>query len=122
MVGKYVLVITIKRANKLAPITSAGEDHQVTPTGKIKRASLTQVANWVMEAWRTISQDIIIKSFKKCCLTNSMDGSEDDALWLEGSEKESESGDESGDDVIIDAEIKGEGWERDEASSETDSD
>lgn len=66
----------------------ASEEHQLTPTGRIKRASLGQLANWVAAAWSEISDDTIIRAFKKCSISNAMDGSEDDALWDELSNKE----------------------------------
>ena len=31
-------------------------------------------------AWKAIPESIIIRSFKKCCISNSLDGS-DDILW-----------------------------------------
>ena len=31
--------------------------------------------------WKAIPESIIIRSFKKCCISNALDGSEDDVLW-----------------------------------------
>jgi hypothetical protein len=33
---------------------------------------------------------VIVRSFKKCSISNSLDGTEDEALWLDESDKESE--------------------------------
>ena len=33
------------------------------------------------EAWESIFEDIIIKSFKKCGISNAIDGTEDDILY-----------------------------------------
>ena len=33
---------------------------------------------WVKEAWDIVMPEIIAKSFKKCSISNAMDGSEDD--------------------------------------------
>lgn len=33
--------------------------------------------------WKKIRKEILRKSFKKCCITNSLDGTEDDILWEE---------------------------------------
>jgi hypothetical protein len=52
-----------------------------TKTGKIKKAPASVVANWVSKAWEKIDASIIQKSFKKCCISNSLDGSEDDLVW-----------------------------------------
>ena len=32
-------------------------------------------------AWTAIPESIIVRSFKKCCISNALDGSEDDILW-----------------------------------------
>lgn len=57
------------------------EEHQLTPNGRIRHASLGQLANWIATAWNKIPDETVITAFKKCCISNTMDGSEDDALW-----------------------------------------
>jgi hypothetical protein len=32
-------------------------------------------------AWQRISLDLTVKGFKKCCTSNSMDGTDYDMLW-----------------------------------------
>jgi len=32
-------------------------------------------------AWKAISESIIVRSFKKCYISNALDGYEDDILW-----------------------------------------
>uniref|UniRef100_A0A8D0DA03 HTH CENPB-type domain-containing protein n=1 Tax=Sander lucioperca TaxID=283035 RepID=A0A8D0DA03_SANLU len=44
-------------------------DHSLTPTGKLQKPA------------DAISQESIIHGFKKCCISNALDGSEDDILW-----------------------------------------
>jgi hypothetical protein len=52
------------------------------------RAALSEVARWVSAAWKAILESIIVKSFKKCCISNALDGSEDDILWeVDGEDK-----------------------------------
>jgi hypothetical protein len=36
---------------------------------------------WVSAAWKANLESIIIRSFKKCCISNALDRSEDDILW-----------------------------------------
>jgi len=36
---------------------------------------------WVSAAWKAIPESIIVGSFKKCCISNALDGSEDGILW-----------------------------------------
>ena len=52
-----------------------------TKSGAMKRPGLSLVVQWVKEAWEIISDDIIIRSFKKCGISNAMDGTEDDILY-----------------------------------------
>ena len=42
-------------------------------------------------------REIIIRAFKKCCISNALDGSEDDFLWEDGRACAAE---ESGDDAV----------------------
>ncbi|KAH7982388.1 hypothetical protein HPB52_004302 [Rhipicephalus sanguineus] len=56
-------------------------DHQLTPTGHIKRASLSQLAGWVAAAWDDIPGTLIVRSFKKCGISSALHGTEDCALF-----------------------------------------
>ncbi len=66
-------------------------DLPVTASGNIKKASASEIARWVSSAWAKVSPEIVRKSFKKCCISNSMDGSEDDLLWEEAEDDSSSS-------------------------------
>ena len=48
-------------------------------------------ARWVSTAWKAIPESIIIRSFKKCCIINALDGSEDDILWEDDCEDKDDS-------------------------------
>jgi len=52
------------------------------------RAAPSEVAQWVSAAWKAIPESIIIRSFKKCCISNALDGSEDDILWKDDEDKD----------------------------------
>ena len=41
--------------------------------------------------WEAIPESIIIRSFKKCCISNALDGSEDDILWDDDGEDKDDS-------------------------------
>ena len=56
-------------------------DQELTALGKIKRAPPHIVAHWVSSAWTSIPAELVAKSFKKCCISNALDGTEDDVLW-----------------------------------------
>jgi hypothetical protein len=53
---------------------------ELTGTGKIKFAAPSEVTRWVLAAWKAIPESIIVRSFKKCCISNALDGSEDDIV------------------------------------------
>jgi len=42
-------------------------------------------------AWKTTQENIIVISFKKCCINNALGGYEDDILWERDSEDEDDS-------------------------------
>jgi hypothetical protein len=54
---------------------------ELTETEKIKCAAPSEVARWVSAVWKAIPESIIISSFKKCCLSNALDGSKNDIVW-----------------------------------------
>jgi hypothetical protein len=35
---------------------------------------------WIIRAWHRISPEVIVKGFKKCCMSNAMDGTDDDMI------------------------------------------
>lgn len=55
--------------------------HDLTPTGRIKQPTIAQVCEWVKKSWDDVRPEIIVKSFKKCGISNALDGTEDDALF-----------------------------------------
>ena len=55
--------------------------HTFTPSGNMRKPTLLNVCSWVNDAWQKLHQDIIVKAFKKCCISNALDGTEDDMLW-----------------------------------------
>jgi hypothetical protein len=62
-------------------------NHALTPAGRIKKPSVTILCQWIITAWQYISKEVTVKSFKKCCVFNAMDGTEDDMLQ-NGSEED----------------------------------
>jgi hypothetical protein len=60
---------------------------------------------WIIMAWQHISPEVIVKSFRKCCTSSAMDGTEDDMLWNDSEE---------------DGNVRS-GWEEDEGTDCADS-
>lgn len=59
----------------------ASESYTLTAGGNMRPPSLETHAYWVKECWEGIKIPMIVKSFKKCCISNALDGTEDDMLW-----------------------------------------
>ena len=76
-----------------------------TPGGAMRRPTLSLITEWVKVAWDAIPKDMVQKSFKKCGISNSLDGEEDDALFSDFvGDTESQADDETGltDDEMTD--------------------
>ena len=54
-------------------------------------AAPSEVARWVSAAWKVIPEGIIVRSFKQCCISSALDGSEDDILWEDDGEDRDDS-------------------------------
>jgi hypothetical protein len=65
--------------------------HELIDTGKIKHAAPSEVARWVLAAWKAIPDSIIVISFKKRCISNALDRSKDDILWKDDVEEKDDS-------------------------------
>jgi hypothetical protein len=55
-------------------------EHKFMAMEKIKQPDVEQLCEWIREAWARISPALIEKSFKKCGISNKLDGMEDDYL------------------------------------------
>src|ERR1700740_422549 len=44
-----------------------------TAAGNLRRAKLSDVCGWVKRSWDNIPDEVIIQSFKKCKISNSLD-------------------------------------------------
>ena len=47
----------------------------------MRKPELEEICQWIVDAWQELDPQIIVHSFKKCCISNTLDGSEDDILW-----------------------------------------
>jgi len=50
-----------------------------------------EVIRCASAAWKAIPESIIVRSFKKCCVSNALDGSEDDIVWEDDVEDKDDS-------------------------------
>ena len=56
-------------------------EHTFTASGNMRKPTLLDVCTWVNDAWEELDPAIIVKAFKKCSISNALDGTEDDILW-----------------------------------------
>ena len=73
-----------------------------TAAGNRKRPSLTTVTQWVKTAWDSIDPAIIVRAFKKCSITNELDGTEDDILWQDDRDAPCADSDNEGEEMYDD--------------------
>ena len=69
------------RRKYLAWMTSG--PFEFTPAGKKKAPSRNLVLRWIKEAWAEIPEEMVVKSFKTCGISNALDGTEDDVVYSE---------------------------------------
>ena len=79
------------------------EDHSFTKVGRLKKPSIAKWCQWVVKAWDEIDPAIIVKAFKKCSISNVLNGSGDNALYKDSSEEDSDA------DPFVDMDNEGEG-------------
>jgi len=41
---------------------------------------------WIIKAWQCISPQVTVKGFKKCCISNAVDETDNDVLWNDSEE------------------------------------
>ncbi|XP_062829050.1 pogo transposable element with KRAB domain isoform X2 [Anolis carolinensis] len=49
--------------------------------GNVMKPDIKLIANWVRDAWEEIPEDMVQHAFRKCGISNSMDDSEESALY-----------------------------------------
>ena len=58
-------------------------EYELTKGGNLKKPGYNIICKWIIEAWDNISSEMVIKSFKKCGISNNLDGTEDDYIFDE---------------------------------------
>lgn len=75
-------------------------DHSYTKGGLRRKPDLPTICQWILDAWLELPKMIIVKAFKKCGISNALDGIEDDLLWDDKSDNEKEEDEDEDDDPI----------------------
>jgi hypothetical protein len=51
------------------------------PKGRRQKPTISKVCEWVKLLWDAVKTEILFRSFKKCGISNSLDGTEDNLLF-----------------------------------------
>ncbi|KAH8024605.1 hypothetical protein HPB51_026177 [Rhipicephalus microplus] len=62
-------------------------DNPKTPTGCLQRPPVATVCGWVLSVWCSLPDSMVENAFKKFSESNSLYGTEDNALWEAASYK-----------------------------------
>lgn len=73
----------------------ASGTHSFTKGGRMRKPELEEICQWIVDAWQELEPQIIVHSFKKCCISNALDGSEDDILWEDQATSDTTSADDT---------------------------
>lgn len=73
-------------------------EHTFTPSGRQRAATPDLLCQWVKESWDDVKVEIVTKSFRKCGISNALDGTEDDEIFADDNEPELPSESESDSD------------------------
>lgn len=55
-------------------------EKETTPAGNPRAPPMMEYLRWLANAWESLPQETIAKSFKQCGITNAVDGTEDDQI------------------------------------------
>ena len=58
----------------------ATAEKSYTPAGNMRAPDKLVCLQWVKEAWKSVTTDVIVKSFRTCGITVNVDGSEDNEI------------------------------------------
>ena len=59
----------------------AAEEYTFTAGGNMRAPDLLTFAQWVKYSWAGNKSPMVVKSFKVCCISNSLDETKDDIVW-----------------------------------------
>ncbi|KAG7175313.1 Pogo transposable element-like 10, partial [Homarus americanus] len=81
-----------------------------TKGGNMRAAPIELLCEIVIDSWNAIKTETVVKSFKKRCISNSLDGEEDDVVWEDDDEAAAESEDWDSPEGTISSEEDFEGF------------
>ena len=58
-------------------------EHTFTKGGNMRKVDMPTICQWIVDAWKELPIKTVVKGFKKCSISNMLDGTEDDILWMD---------------------------------------
>jgi len=63
----------------------------------MRQPTLVNVAQWILATWKDLDPAVIHNGFLKFCISNTLDGSDDDAVWQDQQSASDAEEDDDGD-------------------------
>lgn len=58
-------------------------DHALSQTKRIMKHYMTLHYQWIITSWQYSSSEVILKGFKKCCISDEVDRTDNGMLWID---------------------------------------
>ena len=46
------------------------------------------ICQWIVDAWKELPIKTVVKGFKKCSISNMLDGAQEDILWMDDADND----------------------------------
>ena len=54
----------------------------------MRKVDMLTICRWIVDAWKELPIKTVVKGFKKCSISNMLDGTEDDILWMDDADND----------------------------------
>ena len=54
----------------------------------MRKVDVPTISQWIVDAWKELPIKTMVKGFKKCSISNMLDGTEDDILWMDNTDND----------------------------------
>ena len=54
----------------------------------MRKVDMPTICRWIVDAWKELLIKTVVKGFKKCSISNMLDGTEDDILWMDDADND----------------------------------
>ena len=63
-------------------------EHTFTKGSNMRKVDMPTICRWIVDAWKELPIKTVVKGFKKCSISNMLDGTEDDILWMDDADND----------------------------------